>query len=262
MINKFIHEIQKNKLVLLSILALLITIGFIALRSITGFGPILAAGIVSYLSAWMALRKINKRENRPPIAAIAYHLMTAAFLLWLASFAFVEFNVISEGRISEAEQGEYVIVLGAGLKGEEPSISLSTRLEKAAECLRKNQGAKVIVSGGQGTGEDTSEAEAMKRYLVGKGVEEARIIEEARSTSTRENLMFSKAILEADKIPKTDRIVVITSDYHAFRTRMLAKSLGLNVAVLPSKTPFGVYVSGCVREYFAIVNMYLFNMLS
>lgn len=245
--------------ILLSAIAFFITILFIALRSRVGFGPILAAGIISYISAWLALRTARQRGNRSLIAAFAYHLMTWAFILWAVSFVLVEFNVVTAGKRVGGVSSDYVIVLGAGLKGEEPSISLSSRLQKASEYLGQNPDAKVIVSGGRGNGESISEAEAMKRYLVNKGIEEKRIIKEEQSTSTRENLLFSKDILDDYHATGNEKLVVITSDYHAFRTGMIAEDIGLKISVISSLTPLYVYISGCVREYFAVLSVF-FNI--
>jgi uncharacterized SAM-binding protein YcdF (DUF218 family) len=256
------QEILNNKFTWLSAIAFPIVIALIAFRSSLGFGPILAAGLISYILFWLGLRETRRRGNRSRIAAVGYYAMTAVFLLWLVSFVYIEFNVISEGKSSDVARGEYAIVLGAGLKGEEPSVSLSSRLQKASEYLKQNRGLKVIVSGGQGQGEAITEAEAMKRYLIARGIEDVRIIEEDKATSTRENLIFSEKILEAFHVTQSDNIIVITSDYHAFRTKMLAKDLGLKISVLPSKTPLGVYISGCIREYFAVVDTFLLRILT
>ena len=80
-----------------------------------------------------------------------------------------------------------IIVLGAGLKGDTPSLALERRLEKAAEYMNKNGNAIAIVSGGQGKGETISEAQAMENYLLNHGIREDRIIKEDNSTSTYEN---------------------------------------------------------------------------
>lgn len=261
MVRNTMQGIFDSKFIWLSSIAFLMTIVLITFRSSLGFGPILAAGLISYISAWLAFREKRRRGSRSKTAVIGYYAMAAVFILWLASFAFVEYNVIQAGKAGDEAVGEYVIVLGAGLKGDEPSVSLSSRLQKASEYLNQNQNTKVVVSGGQGEDETISEAEAMKRYLISNGIAEARIIEENKATSTRENLMFSEEILEAFHVSRDNRTIVITSDYHAFRTRMIAESIGLNAAVLPSKTPLGVYISGCIREYFAVIDTYLSDSL-
>ena len=89
---------------------------------------------------------------------------------------------------------DYIIVLGAGLKGDTPSLALERRLEKAAEYMNKNGNAIAIVSGGQGKGETISEAQAMENYLLNHGIREDRIIKEDNSTSTYENFEYSSRI--------------------------------------------------------------------
>ncbi len=100
------------------------------------------------------------------------------------------------------ENLDYVIVLGAQVRGTSPSLSLKKRLERAAEYAEENPGTIFILSGGQGPDEGISEAECMYQYLVAAGVPEDRLIKEDASTSTRENLTFSAEIirgLAADK---------------------------------------------------------------
>ncbi|MBR0360437.1 MAG: YdcF family protein, partial [Clostridia bacterium] len=89
---------------------------------------------------------------------------------------------------------DYLIVLGCGLNGSTPSESLVKRLDKAIEYSSRNTDCKIIVTGGQGSGEDVSEAEAMYIYLVENGINPERIIREDASTSTTENFEFSNNI--------------------------------------------------------------------
>ncbi|WP_249646204.1 YdcF family protein, partial [Lysinibacillus sp. D3C2_S12] len=91
---------------------------------------------------------------------------------------------------------DYMIILGAKVKpGGVPSLSLKSRLEVAVQYLTIYPHVKVIVSGGQGPDEDRTEASVMKDYLEPNGIEASRIIIEDQSTSTYENLVFSKELL-------------------------------------------------------------------
>lgn len=136
--------------------------------------------------------------------------------------------VISVYPKQSTEKCDYILVLGAGLKdGDEVSRVLQDRLEAAIECYDNyDKGAKIVVSGGKGSNEDVSEAEAMKRYLVKKGVSEDIIIKEDKSTSTKENFEFSKDKIEEDSGMKVSRskVKVVTTDFHAFRSNLLAKN--------------------------------------
>ncbi len=90
---------------------------------------------------------------------------------------------------------DYLIILGARVKGSVPSLSLQYRIDKAAEYLSANKQTVAIVSGGKGPGEEISEAKAMQQGLIAQGIEEARIMMEDKSTTTHENIVFSKELI-------------------------------------------------------------------
>lgn len=151
----------------------------------------------------------------------------------------------------------YVIVLGAAVYGETPSISLKHRCDRAREHLKANPGAVAVLSGGQGDGEDISEAECMGRYLTGKGVPKSRLLLEDRSTSTWENLTFSKAAIE-DSGGDPARVAVVSSAYHLYRARRMAASLGMEADGLRSADGYPVYMTGMyLREALAVWKMWV-----
>ena len=134
----------------------------------------------------------------------------------------VLFGMILHGQsVGPKEEADYLIVLGAGLRGERPSLVLRNRINAAAKYLMKNPGSKVVVSGGQGADEPISEAEAMRRGLVELGISESRIIMEDQSTSTNENLTFSK-----EYIPAEASVVIVTNKFHVYRACHLARECG------------------------------------
>lgn len=147
---------------------------------------------------------------------------------------------------------DVVIVLGAGIRGERVSKLLSYRLDKAAEYSSKNPEAIIVVSGGQGPQENITEALAMERYLVAKGVPQEKILKEEAATSTYENLLFSKEILD-EAIQKPYKTVIITNDFHIYRAVNIAKKLGLDVTHYNAKTEwYGVplnYSRECVAIF-------------
>lgn len=134
----------------------------------------------------------------------------------------VLFGMILHGQsVGPEENADYLIVLGAGLRGERPSVVLRNRINAAAEYLLENPGSKVVVSGGQGSDELISEAEAMRRGLVELGIEETRIFMEDQSTSTNENLTFSKAYISDEA-----SVVIVTNKFHVYRACHLARECG------------------------------------
>ena len=148
---------------------------------------------------------------------------------------------------------QYVIVLGAKVKpGGVLSLSLQNRLEATVTYLNKYPHVKVIVSGGQGADEDRTEASAMFNYLQDKGIETERIIVEEQSTSTYENLLFSKELL-----PKgTKHITIVSNDFHLQRAKYLANKLDLEADVVVAKTPRSVEAKLKLRERAALLKTY------
>lgn len=154
----------------------------------------------------------------------------------------------------ELENPEAVIVLGCQVRGETPSTMLARRLDAALEVLEQNPTALCVVSGGQGSGEDISEAEAMKRYLAERGVSLDRIILEARSVSTRENIGFSAELLKARGL---SRAVIVTNEFHQYRAGIYAKRNGLTVGHHSGKTPLYNLLNYIIREWAALFDAFV-----
>lgn len=146
-----------------------------------------------------------------------------------------------------------IIVLGAGLRGAEPSPTLAMRLAVAAELARQYPESPVVVSGGQGFSEASTEALAMQRSLLAQGIAPGRVVLEPRATRTEENLHFSAALLRARGIaPDTAALAIVTSDFHAPRTRRLARAAGFGRAtVVTAPTPRAILLNVWLREYLA-----------
>lgn len=139
-----------------------------------------------------------------------------------------------------------VVVLGCQVKPYGPSLMLSERLEAAYEYLKKNPDTKCILSGGQGTDEPMSEAECMYNWLVKKGIDEERLYIEDKSTSTRENLLFSKQIIENEDL--NPAITVITNEFHQYRAGEIANTLGIESYSVSAKTLITLLPTYYVRE--------------
>jgi len=173
--------------------------------------------------------------------------LSGVFWLCMVIFLAVEAMVFSAGRKAPAADGEYVIILGAQVRGEVPTLVLNARIKAAAEYLKEHPNAVAVASGGKGSGETISEAEAIRRGLVRLGISEERILLEDMSTSTAENLRFSGEMIQRNK-----SVVVVTNDFHVFRAVKLAKKLGYtDVSGLGATDFFAVTIQYYVREFFA-----------
>ena len=147
---------------------------------------------------------------------------------------------------------DYVIIHGAGLiDGEKVSKLLQERLDKAVDVYRKDPSATILIpSGGRGSDEKISEAEAMKSYLLEQGIPEHDIIMEDKSATTLENLRFSKDIIDSREGRKYTALV--TSNYHVYRALRYCRRVGLKCKGIGSHVALYYWPSALIREYIAI----------
>lgn len=151
-----------------------------------------------------------------------------------------------------ASNERVAIVLGCKVKGEIPSLALAKRADSAFNYLLKNPDAVAILSGGQGSGEKISEAECLRRILYNRGIAQNRLIIEDKSTSTHENIMFSKIIAENMGYSLTDAVIV-TSEYHQLRAKMICSHYGINASAQSSRTMLLLLPTFLLRELLGII---------
>ncbi|MCL2514295.1 MAG: YdcF family protein [Oscillospiraceae bacterium] len=147
-----------------------------------------------------------------------------------------------------------IIVLGAGIRGEQVTRTLAYRLNKAAEYSEKNPGAAIVVSGGRGAQENITEALAMEKYLISKGVPAEKIIKEERAASTYENFLYSKEILDG-LFEYPYKTAVATNSFHVFRAVKLAGKTGLAVTHCGAKIDWYSVPVNYSRECLAVLKM-------
>jgi len=180
--------------------------------------------------------------------------VTAAFV-FIVPILFSAF-LVCYGKNDNAKYNEdAVIILGAGIRGEKVTFILAQRLNKAVEYYTKNPNAVFVVSGGQGKQETITEALAMERYLVDKGIPIEKIIKEEKSTSTFENFMFSNDILK-QKFPQGFSTVFITNDFHVFRAERVAKKAGISACHMGSTIYWYAIPANCMREMMALIKFW------
>ena len=190
---------------------------------------------------------------------IAKWLKTLVIAGVSVAILFSSFLVIYGKSDTVTYKEDAVIVLGAAVHGTTPSLTLKKRLDKAVEYHEQNPDAIIIVSGGQGNGEDITEAAAMEKYLVEHGVNPNKITKEDRSTSTLENFVFSKEILD-NYFEEEYTTCFVTNEYHVLRAADCAKSVGIfNASHLHSNTNLSYLISGSLRECLAVIKYTVFN---
>lgn len=248
--SKILSKIPRILIAAISLIMLVwVNLNFVTAGTFIGsalFGVIFLAALL-----WKPLCRLIKLLWGKIIGKIA--VMVVGGVVAVCAVLCVIFSVNMAICIEKpVEEPKVVIVLGCQVRGEEPSSMLAYRLIAAIEVLEANPEAVCVVSGGQGSGESISEAEAMYRFLLDRGIPESRIIREDKSVSTRENIRFSAALLSERGI--TDNIVIVTNDFHQYRADIYARENGYTaVGHHSSRTPARNILNYWIREWAAIM---------
>lgn len=249
--------------IIFGILSLICLVYWVVMVSYASFGTSFAVawlavgilfGIIAVLG-FLDYRKIIKMATWIK-RSIAIFISVCAI-----AFAIVEGMIVAEMFKKPQANLEYVIVLGAQVRGTTITKSLRKRLDAAIEYLEDNPDTVAIVSGGKGDGEDLSEAECMYDYMVENGIASDRIIMEDKSTSTDENIRFSMAIIEElcgedlqdDYYGDETDVGIITNNFHVYRTVKVCEKKGYEVSGIAADSDNILFANYMVREFFALV---------
>lgn len=225
--------------------------------------PMLLSNIRAHLGIWLPLvlgilmvlfgrfYRVVFQQVSDVVGWIGFGLL-CIFVLWLA----VSLLVLALGypRFSGNESPCTVVVPGCSVLGVRPSKMLLRRLETACKVLKEHPDDPCIVTGGQGRGEDCTEAQAMRDWLVAQKIDPSRIYLEDRSTNTWENLSFAKDILKENHLP--EQVLVVSDRYHLFRCSRILQKLKLSCACFPCPinpvVAFGYWFRECVALPFRL----------
>lgn len=173
----------------------------------------------------------------PGLTRVALIAVTVVLTLGVAVFGVTEAAIFKASLGSPEKSADYVVVLGAKVNRDGPSVSLWDRICAAYTYLEEHPQTIAIVSGGQGTDEPITEAECMYRELVELGIVPKRIWVEDEATSTWENLQFSLNRIEEVTGSRPTSLGVLSSEYHLLRASLLAKKCGVTEFIgVPAKT--------------------------
>lgn len=180
-----------------------------------------------------------------------YTYLSFCFLFTLMIFVVYTITSILNLLYSRRKKYQYIIVLGSGLKdGYEVTPLLASRVDKGIEAYRQNENSILVLSGGQGHDEKIAEGQAMKNYALKQGVPESAILVEDKSVNTKENLLFSRKLIQHEDNGKGN-LLVVTTRYHLLRALLLAKNLGIPCDGRGSKTKLYFSMNAFVREWIA-----------
>lgn len=209
------------------------------------------------------------------IPTIIRFVIIGSLVVGLLLLIVMEIRIFSKMWVVPPENVQYVIILGACVRGIRVTRSLSYRLKKAASYAKRHPGCILVVSGGQGPGEDITEAQAMNSYLQELDISKDRILLEDRSVNTRENIMFSKKIIlgyekkrlsdgfgntAADMQEEALTVAICSNNFHMYRAMALASAAGTwKVYGLAAMTDPFMWLSFTVREGIALFKELLFG---
>jgi len=207
------------------------------------------------LARWLLWKRAWKQGRAHPFPTWLLTVCRVVIALCLALFVFVEFFICREALRTPPEGLDAIVVLGARVdESGAPSGSLYERITAAADYLRANPETVAVASGGQGDDEPMSEAACIRDYLVAAGIDEGRILLEDQSTSTKENLRNSFALLEG----RAERVGIVTNDFHLFRALAAGRALGgYALSPVPARSFVFGFIHYAVREFFAVILSFL-----
>ncbi|MBE6975184.1 MAG: YdcF family protein [Ruminococcaceae bacterium] len=154
----------------------------------------------------------------------------------------------------------YLLVLGAGVYGSEPSPILHDRIQRAYTYLTDHPEVICIASGGKGDDENISEARCIFDRLTAMGIAPERIWMEDRATSTVENFRYALALVEEKTGTRPETIAVLSNEFHLYRASLMAADQGVEATFVsaPTGAP-GIRVNYTLREIFALWNYLIFG---
>lgn len=238
---------------------------FTIIGTICKFFPSAGFGVLFFSSLGVALLgltfciKLSKLNNKcSKLFKYIAIFGKIIFSIWLISFVIIEAFIISGEHSEDEIYFDTLIVLGAGINGEQPSLSFQSRLDTAITYLNQHPDTIVITTGGLSEGEIYSEGYVAKMYLISKGIEENRILYEEKSTNTFENVKYAKELLPDDYDGVT---AAVSNDFHLFRARLLLELHELTGHAIGTKIPTYEALNWLysIREYFSVVKHLLFE---
>ncbi len=195
------------------------------------------------------------------LPALLWKIVVILTCVGLVYFCFVESFIIKNARTDAEPKRDYLIVLGAAVYGDQPSLTLVRRMEGAMDYLERYPDSVAIVSGGMGPGETVTEGQAMYDWMVAHGADPARILAETEATSTEENLRNAFAIIRARGDEPQGKVAIVSSAYHLYRAKLFAQKLGVTDAAGVA-APWGyffVMLNYFIREAFGVTHFWVFG---
>lgn len=224
---------------------------------IRGIGVMSSSFIMLFISAAAYCWNMIERARSLKVRAVCLFIAMLGSV-GLIAFCFVSGLMIKASitTVPDNCKNYTIVVLGCKTIGDEPSWMLNDRLDKAYKELLKNPDVMCVVTGGQGEDEQYSEAYVMKKYLTEKGISADRIIMEDSSSSTEENMLYTKATIKLNGL--SENIVIVTDRFHELRARIWAEKAGFdNIYSACCDTRIYLVIGYWFREMFGLARLYV-----
>ena len=241
---------RKGWLLLSAVLVALGLSMYFVFTAVRFSGFLCLCGAVFFL-LWGFLEARRKKKA----ARILRRVLLVGVTLGLTVFSILETLVIVRGRTDTKSVPAAAVVLGAGVNGRTPSLSLAVRLQACLDYIADKPDIPIVVTGGQGPGEQITEARCMADWLIAHGVDERRILLEERAENTAENIRYSREMLAAAGVGPLEPVAVVSADYHLCRAGLLWGKGFIPVAARMPRRHLLLTVNYYIREAFGIAAM-------
>ena len=228
----------RNKKTILSVLAMVffsLLAGFFYFGLVGySFSALVCMCIVAIVGFYELTRRLMKKYPRD--MRVVRRIFSIILCIGLLVVGITEAIIIKASFGNPEESCDYLVVLGAKVRQDRPSLSLQNRIDAAYDYLTEHPDVIAVVTGGQGEDEPTTEAQCMYDHLTQMGIDPDRIWMEDKATSTWENLHFSLDLIEEKTGTRPGKLGVLSSEYHLFRASLFAKAAGVEFVGVPAET--------------------------
>lgn len=216
-----------------------------------GFTALVLCGIIGILLFYNLANILSRKF--PKQVKWVRRIFTACLCVVLLFVAITEVFLIRATFGDPKESCEYIVVLGAKVRHDAPSVALMERIRGAYDYMTEHPDVIAVVSGGQGPDEPMTEAQCMYEQLVAMGINESRIWLEDQASTTWANLNYSLELIEAKTGTRPTKLGIVSSEYHLLRAGMMAQDCGVNPVRIPAHTTHtSQFVNHLMREVAAV----------
>ena len=198
------------------------------------FSALVCVCLTAVIGFYTFVPKLKTRY--PKFTRTVIRIFTIILCIGLLVVSVTEALIIKASFGNPEAECDYLLVLGAKVRSDGPSLSLMNRIDAAYDYLTAHPDAIAVVSGGQGTDEPITEAQCMYDHLTAKGIDPSRIWMEDKATSTWENLLYSLDLIEQKTGQRPETLAVLSSEYHMFRARLFTEKAGAEFIGVPART--------------------------